>query len=248
MKNLTVKKGPFIILMVLLLVSIFFLGGFSSSVAKEEINTDSKSEISVSGTGVIQVKPDIGIINIAIETLNVDSEAAQDENTELSNKLVDALAKEGIAEEDIKTSYYNMYRERIYNKENGKEQDGKYRVLHSFQVTVKDINKVGAIIDTAVNNGANKINNIRFAVSEPEKYYLDALAAAVENAEGKAKTIANTLGVKIHKPSMVVERGYSEPYGKHVNFRMEVASDSIATPITAGDLEIKAYVNVTYNY
>lgn len=246
MKSLTVKPAPFLTLMVFMLIGFFLLGSFSSGVANAEANTASPSEISVNGTGVILVKPDIGIINIGIETSNKDSKISQDENTKQSTQLVEALKKAGIGEEDIKTSYYNMYRERFYN--DGRQQEGDYKVVHSFEVTVRDINKVGATIDTAAKNGANQINNVRFTMSDNEKHYLEALSAAIKNAEGKAETIAKTLGVTIGKPSKVVEAGYSEPYGKYMDVRLESAADMSVTPIASGDLEIKAYVNVTYNY
>ncbi|KAB3527258.1 SIMPL domain-containing protein [Alkaliphilus serpentinus] len=241
------KKGIGLSVVVAFLLVFFLMGGYSTLIAEAEVPETNKGEINVNGTGVLMVKPDIGIINIGIETSDPDSKKAQEENSKLSQQIMEALKASGIKEEDIKTAYYNMYREQYYNSSENKPQQGDFKVSHSFEVTVKDIDKVGSTVDTAVSAGANNINQIRFTVSNTEKYYNEALKLAVNNAAGKASTIAETLGVTISKPMKVTESGYSEPtYNKYMDVRMEAAMDS--TPITAGELEIRAHVSVTYGY
>lgn len=241
------KKSIGVSVVVTLLLAFFLMGGYSSLIAQAEGNSANVGEINVNGAGVVMVKPDIGIINIGVETSNADSKKAQEENNKLSQQIIAALKNAGVKEEDIKTAYYNMYREQYYNPTENKYQQGDFKVSHSFEVTVKDIDKVGSTVDTAVNAGANNINHIRFTVSNPEQYYNEALKLAVNNAKGKADTIASTLGVKIGKPMKVTESSYSDVnYNKYMDVRMEAAMDS--TPISAGELEIRANVSVSYGY
>lgn len=245
MKNKILFKGMVVSLLTLTMLGFFLLGGYFTSPVRAEL--ESKNEISVNGTGVIMAKPDTGIISVAVDTSDMDPKKAQTENTKLSNQLIDALKKIGIKEEDIKTGHYNMYREYNYNE--GKSTEGKYRVTHSYEVTVKNIDKVGEVIDAATQNGANQVNGVRFTVADTSKYYQEALKVAIKNAEGKATTIADTISVKINKPSKVVENGYSEPAPRYMDMAYgKVAEQAASTQIISGELEIRANVQVTYNY
>ncbi len=245
MDNKILRKGLVVSLLTFAMLGFFFLGGHFTSPVSAEL--ESRNEIAVNGAGVIKAKPDTGIVNVAVDTTNADPQKAQSENTKLTNQLVEALKKAGIKEEDIKTGYYNMYRE--YNYNDGKSTEGNYRVTHSYEVTIKDINKVGSIIDIATENGANQVNSVRFTVADSSKYYQEALKAAIKNAEEKANTIASTISVKIGKPSKVIEAGYYEPSPIYMDRALAKGMESEgSTDIISGDLEIRANVQVTYNY
>jgi len=237
-------KGMVISFLTFAMLGFFLLGGYFTSPVRAEL--ESRNEITVNGTGVIKAKPDTGVINVAVDTTDMDPQKAQAENTKLSNQLIEALKKMGIKEEEIKTGYYNMYRE--YNYYEGKSTEGKYRVTHSYEITVKDIQKVGAVIDTATSNGANQVNGVRFTIADTDKYYKEALKAAIKNAEGKATTIADSISVKINKPSKVVEAGYYEPTPRYMDMSYGKAEMAASTQIISGDLEIRANVQLTYNY
>ncbi len=238
-------KGLVVSLLTLAMLGFFFLGGHFTSPVSAEL--ESRNEIAVNGAGVIKAKPDTGIVNVAVDTTNADPKTAQAENTKLSNQLVDALKKAGIKEDDIKTGHYNMYRE--YDYYEGKSTEGNYRVTHSYEITVRDINKVGSIIDVATENGANQVNNVRFTVADSSKYYQEALKAAIKNAEEKANTIASTISVKIGKPSKVIEAGYYEPTPVYMDTAfVKGEAQNGSTQIISGELEIRANVQVTYNY
>lgn len=244
MNNRILGKGIAVSLLTLAMLGVFLLGGYFTSPVSAEL-VETKNEISVNGTGVIMAKPDTGIISVGVDTADMDPQKAQAENTRLSNQLIEALKKAGVKEADIKTAHYNMYRE--YNYHEGKSTEGKYRVTHGYEVTVRDIQIVGTIIDTAANNGANQINGVRFTVTDTSKYYQEALKIAIKNAEGKATTIAEAISVKLSKPSKIMENSYSEPAPRYMDMGLaKEMADS--TQIISGELEIRANVQVTYNY
>lgn len=241
-----VQKSIVASIITLAMVGFFVMGGFFTSAV--DADTPAGNEITVNGVGMVTAKPDMAVINIGVETSHKDSKTAQAENTKLSNQVLEALKKANIKEEDIKTGYYNMYQERYYNTPDGKPAEGDYKVTHSFEVTIRKIEDAGSIIDIASKSGANQINSIRFAVSDSSKYYNEALKAAVNNAGGKAEALSSALGVKIGKPVKVIENSYSEPvYGRYMDASPEMMKEA-TTPITAGELEIRAQVQVTYNY
>lgn len=241
-------KGMIVTVMTLAMVGIFILGGFSSAVAEADTTASNAKEISVNGVGAVMVKPDIAVLNIGVETQNKDSKVAQEENAKLTNQLLETLKKLNIKEADIKTTGFNMYRERYYNTPDGKPTEGDYRVIHSLSVTIRKIDEVGSIIDTVTKNGANQVNGIYFTVADSSPYYHEALKNAIENASGKGNAIAKALGVKIGKPSSVVEISYSEPVVQYMDTAVAKESLNMGTSISAGELEIRAQVQVIYNY
>ncbi len=244
MKKTLLHKGLLVSVLTLAMVGFFFMGGLYTSTVEAD---STAKDISVNGVGVVMAKPDIAVVNIGVETSNKDSKTAQEENTKSSNQLLETLKKLNIKEEDIKTASYNMYRERLYNTPDGKPIDGEFKVTHIYEVTIRKIDNVGSIIDTASKNGANQINGVRFTVSDSSKYYNQALKSAIGNAGGKAETIASALGVKIGKPAKVVENSYNEPiYGRYMDVKQESLAND--TAISSGELEIRAQVQVTYNY
>lgn len=243
MNNKILGKGIAISILTFAMLGVFLLGGLFTSPVSAELGT--KNEISVNGTGVVMAKPDTGIISVGVDTADMDPQKAQVENTRLSNQLVDALKKAGVKDTDIKTAYYNMYRE--YNYHEGKSTEGKYRVTHGYEVTVRDIQRVGAIIDIATNNGANQVNGVRFTVTDTSKYYQEALKIALKNAEGKATTIADAISERLGKPSKITENSYSEPAPRYMD--MGLAKEmATSTQIISGELEIRANIQVIYNY
>jgi len=247
MKKTFLGKGIILSVLTLAMVGIFILGGFSSVMVNADTQAGNAKEISVNGVGVVMVKPDIAVLNIGVETTNKDSKAAQDENTKLSNQLLDTLKKLNIKEEDIKTTGYSMYRERYYNTPDGKSTEGDYRVSHNLSVTIRKIDEVGSVLDTVTKNGANQVNGINFTVADSSKSYNQALKNAIDNAGGKAEAIAGALGVKIGKPVKVIENSSSEPVVKYMD---AVAQESLVrgAAVATGELEIRAQVQVVYNY
>jgi uncharacterized protein YggE len=118
-------------------------------------------------------------------------------------------------------------------------------------VTIRDISKVGAVIDAVTQNDANNVSNIRFTVADPEKYYLQALENATTKAKAKAEVLAKQFGIKIGTPVQINESGnsYIPPviYSQY-NSMKAMADTAEATSISAGELEIRATVGLVYSY
>lgn len=213
-----------------------------------------KNELRVSGSASVKVKPDIATVNCGVLTMNADAKLAQEENAKIMTDVIAALKAMGIAEEDIKTSNYNMYPNYDYStpdaKYGGAPKIASYSVNNNISVTVRDILKAGEVLDTCASKGANNAGNIQFTLSDPTKYYNEALKLAVKNATGKADVLSSAVSVKIGTPSKITEVSsyYNPPvaYAESSNFAMKDAS--ARTPVQAGELEISAQVELVYNY
>ncbi|WIF94396.1 SIMPL domain-containing protein [Caminicella sporogenes] len=235
-----------------LVVGLFVLDSHDlliKEASAESISNEEKDLLTVYGIGTIKVKPDIAYVDVGVETFNENARKAQLSNADIMNKVVEELKKAGINKEDIKTNTFNIYKTVKYeSKENRIEG---YNVINIIKVTVRDVKKVGQIIDAANRAGANRISNIRFSVADEKNYYKKALKLAMQDASGKASAILDTFGAKADKPYSITE----DSYGGGAIYRESTTTYSndmlksfAATPIEANELEITARVVVKYKY
>lgn len=207
--------------------------------------SENQRKITVNGEGTIKASPDLATATLGVRTENLNLQEAQAENAKKANDLVNALVELGIAKEDIRTADYRI--DPIYSYEEGKQLFQGYRVTHLYTITIRAVNQVGQVIDTAVANGANEVMNIQFTVAQPQAYYNKALSLAVIDSFRKAETIARTFGITT-QPQLLTIREESQKAvpGPYMVASFEKTASS-GTPIEPGKLEIKAALTATYS-
>lgn len=237
-------KKIFSLSIIAVLVAMLLVGTMSlTQEAAAEAGT-TENVVSVSGVGTVTVKPDIAYINVGVETQDKDASAAQKENATKMSAVMAALKKAGIADKDIKTVQYSIY-DRYDYLENGTDVK-YYAVTNMVQVTVRDIDKVGDVIDAVANAGSNQISSIQFGISNEDEVYQEALKLAMTSAKSKATAIMGTFGKTPGTPVRVSESSY---YGGAVRMDYNVMAEAkMATPVSAGELTVTANVSVDYNY
>jgi uncharacterized protein len=209
-----------------------------------QMTCQQKRIMTVTGIGSISIAPDIVQIQLEVKTESKQLSQAQQENAELMNLVIESLLELGIARENIQTVSYNISPQ--YDYVEGRQVFRGYEVINSIDVKIKNIEQAGTIIDTAVRNGVNQVSNIRFTVENEQIPYQEALSLALKNALAKAQTIANTIHLKIDPhPVKIVEIMKEEP----ILYRSFAASEvSATTPIEPGQINIKATVEVQFQY
>lgn len=190
--------------------------------------------------------PDIATINIGVHTENADAQAAVSENNEQAQAVMQALLDFGIAEQDIRTSNFSIFPRQNYDNE-GNLQEIVYVVDNSVQVTVRDLDSIGEILDAAVSAGANSINGIQFTIEDPSAAYDTAMAAAVENARSRAEVLAEAAGVELGEVQSINSYVNGGPIPFSQDVRMEMAAADASVPISPGQTEISVEVSVVYN-
>lgn len=208
-------------------------------------NNEKDYNIKVWGEGSETAKADEAIISLGVVTKDKNIKKAKEENALLLNKIIEGLIKIGIDEEDIETAAYTITP--MYDYQNGEKIFRGYEVKHILEISVKDINKAGEVIDVATKSGANVVNYIRFTVANPEFYYNKALEKAILNAKEKADVVAETLGVEINEIPLRVTENPSDrgiPYYE----MSKLAATNSTTPIQLGSVEIKSRVSAVFQY
>jgi len=201
-------------------------------------------KLKVTGEGSIKVRPDTALAILGVITENSQLRLAQEQNTIKVNQILNTLRMMMVSMNDIETQAYNISPQ--YDYVDGKQVFRGYRVEHTLKIVVKDITKVGEVIDGAVESGANIVNSIRFIASEPSKYYQKALTAAIDDALLKAMTIGRKFNIKIfHIPLVITEQNYQ--YSSPVQSVLLQAAES-TTPIQVGQIDITARIEAVFTY
>jgi len=220
-----------------------------SSAAFAANNDDGNSEISVSGTGSVNVNPDVAYISLGVSTKDVDPKAALEKNNRSIAAVISAVRDKGVAEKDIRTTDFNMYPDYSYDYGKDGEQIRGYTVSNNVSIVVRDIAAVGDVLGVAANAGANVSGGVQFGLLDNSTTYNEALVLAIENAIGKAEAIAGALGKSIGSPSSVTETvNYYSPhyYAATENMSMDAAVGNV--PVQTGKLTVTANVQMVYEF
>lgn len=208
-----------------------------------QVNRASR-KIIVIGNGEVAVEPDIATVQLEVVTENKQLSAAQQENATAMNNVIQSLLRIGVPRENIQTVSYTIFPK--YDYVNGEQIFRGYEVINAISVKITDIRQVGSIIDTAVENGANRVSNIQFSVEDAERYKQEAIVRALRNAQMKARTIAAALQLPIEpQPVKIVEEQLA---GQPVPFQTFAKSELMTTPIESGQIISRATLRVEFQY
>ncbi|MDD5221297.1 MAG: SIMPL domain-containing protein [Candidatus Pacebacteria bacterium] len=247
-----------IIICLLLIVLVIFFG---VKVANE-IKTgkyigrvaEQKNTITVTGDGEVYVKPDLGLISFSVVNEAKTVEVAMSENTAKMNNIISAIKGQGVKEEDIKTTYFNINPRYEYPKDtssyyySGKRVLVGYEVNQSLQVKIRDLTKIGTLISKATEAGANDVGSLSFTVDNEDDAKKQARDLAIEKARAKAQELAGKLGVSLLKIVSFGENGYY-PYYDTSSYKSAVpmgAGEESIPDIQTGQNRISSTVSITY--
>jgi uncharacterized protein YggE len=208
-------------------------------------NAADRNTVSVNATGTIKVMPDIAYVTAGVVTQDADAAKAQSDNSAAMNTLFDALKTAGLTEDDIDTTGYSVNPMYNYDDSTGISEIYAYQVTNTVRIAVRDLARVGEIIDIAGQSGANTNYSIEFTLEDKDAHYNEALTKAMEEAKGKADTLAAAGAFTIKGVLTVSESSYSySPVYDYAAAAPEAYDRE--TPVSAGELEVSATVTVVY--
>ncbi|WP_027364428.1 SIMPL domain-containing protein [Desulfotruncus alcoholivorax] len=229
------------------LLTALVLFSFSAAAFAED-NGAPDNVITVSGSGTVKVAPNTAEVSFAVITEATEAGAAQTRNATIVNKVLAALKNSGISQNDLVTSGYNLNPKYVYEENKAPRITG-YEVRNEITVTVRNINSTGKVIDLAVQNGINQVQNIQFYYEGGKELKARALRQAVEDARSKAEIIAAALGKKIAGIKSATGGWYDNAPPPVIYYDNKMAGTGGAgapTPISPGLAEIKASADITY--
>ncbi len=250
-------KCPIVIVSILLIVvTVWFAVSIQNKIKEgkyigQEIET--KNTITVSETGKIYAKPDLALTSFSVVAEAKTVSEAMTENTQKMNAIIAAMKDQGIEEKDLKTTSFSIYPRyewqrveiEIYPYPPGKRVLVGYEVRQSLQVKIREMAKIGDIIQEATDTGANQVGNLQFTIDQEDELKKEARGQAIDKAKTKAQELASQLGV-----SLVRITNFSEsaalPYFYAPMREMAEDMDGGVPQIETGENLVSVTVSITY--
>ncbi len=259
-KNLlsAMKSNPLFAISLVLVLAMVGLCGCSQSSPIElpnglEVELNAQQEgIWVTGEGEMSVTPDIATLRLGVEAQKASVAEAQAEANEAMDKVMKALEEQGVEKKDIQTQYIRIYPVTRWISEKEEEVITGYRVTNTVSAKIRNMDKVGGIIDVVAQAGGDltRVEGVSFSVEDPSGYYEELRRKAIEDAEAKAKQLAELTGETLGKATYISEGTQQPPFSwieyDRVGATVPVPAPAPPTVISPGETEISLTVQVAY--
>jgi uncharacterized protein YggE len=201
--------------------------------------------ITIWGSGDVQATPDLAMLSAGVVTNADTAKAALAANSPAMEKVIKVAREAGIEPRDVQTRGVRI--SPIYSRQtqpNDPPRISGYAASNSVSIRLRDLSKLGALLDGLVTAGANQMSGPHFSMAEPERLQDQARREAIADAKRKAELYAQTAGVKLGRVISIDETG---PAPRPTAFAAEAAmARAAAVPVEVGELDIRATVRVVY--
>jgi len=206
--------------------------------------TTPEHTITVTGTGRVTLAPNIADLRLGVNITRPTANAARDEAAAAMTKVVAAIKKAGVADKDIQTAMLSLQPVYDYST-NGQGKLTGFNVVNIVAITVRDISKVGDLVDASVAAGATSVDGVSFRVDNETAAESQARTAAVADAKAKAQALASAAGVTLAGVSSIAENSSTVP--QPIPYAAGApAKDAMSTPVSPGTMEIDIVVTIVY--
>jgi len=222
------------------------------SASAQDATTPAPGIVSVSGEGVAAIAPDMAVVALTVLREAETARAALDANNEAMAAVLAAMKEEGIAERDLQTGAFSIQPRWVYpQNQNGTTEQPRitgYSVNNTLTVRIRDLDRLGAILDSSVSLGVNQGGDVIFTNDDQDTVRETARLDAIAKAKAKAEAMVEALGVSLGRITQISENAYSAPPMPMMRAEMAGASakaDS-AVPVASGENEYRVTVSVSW--
>jgi uncharacterized protein YggE len=211
---------------------------------------DNPPTLSASGEGVENAAPDMAVVTLGVLSRAATAREALDSNNADMDKVIQAVRGQAIADKDISTTGFSI--NPVYSRppqprageEPAEPRIVAYQVSNQIRIVVRDIDKTGAVVDSAVTAGANQAGSINFDIDDRQGLADKAIAAAIADAKRKAELMAEAAGVRLVR---VLNVNANEGGGRPM-FRLEArdAASAPPVPVMGGELSVSANAQISW--
>ena len=241
-------KGARPILRPLLLAAALAFGVPAMSAAAQDAGYAVPADatlLSVSAQAEAKRVPDVATISAGVVTQAPDANSAMRANAVEMEKVMAAIKAAGIAERDIQTSGINLNPQYKYVENQNPTIIG-YQASNTVSLKVRDIGKLGKVLDALVASGANQVNGPSFEIDQPDEAYDEARRSALDKAQSRATMYAKTLGLRVRRIVSISEGGGFRPPVPMPMMAMARGKAEADTAVSPGETTLSANLDVVF--
>lgn len=226
-------------------VATLFASGLAMTASAQSPQTANDGTLlSITADATASRAPDVATLSSGVVTQANDANGAMRANAEQMTRVMAAIKGLGITERDVQTAGISLYPQYRY-AENQPPAITGYQASNTVNVKIRDLSKLGRVLEVLVANGANQINGPSFEIDEPEAVYDEARRSALKKAQARADMYAAALGLRVRRIVSIGEGGGFNPPGPMPMMKM-AAMDTRETPVSPGETSLTASLNVVF--
>ncbi len=209
-----------------------------------------QGSVSISGRGEVSAPPDLVTITMGVVSqAETAAEALSQNNAQLSGVFA-VLDAEEIDELDRQTNGLSVQPNWIYPRDNSDKTPpyiASYTVSNTLRVRIRDLDRLGEILDALVRDGANQFQGLSFGVTDPAPLLEQARKAAAADALAKAQLYADALGIALGDVKSLSENGQVAPPPTMMRAEaMILAEVAPSVPVATGQVSFTSTVHITW--
>jgi uncharacterized protein YggE len=201
-----------------------------------------EGRIVVTGDGSVSVAPDYAQVRSGVTTRARTVKEGVDANSKVMAAIITALKGAGIAEKDIQTARFSIQPVYAPQVSGSEPKLSGYSVSNQVNVTIREIGKVGDVLDRVVAAGATDAGNVSFLVSDASKALDQAREAAIADARRKAEVYAKASDVRLGRVEWI-----TEDTGGGTPVPLMTRAQAAPVPIATGEDTLRVRVTVGFD-
>jgi len=211
-------------------------------------NAETARTVTVNGNGVVTAAPDIARLQLAIVERSASVASAQAAAAKVTNDTLALLDKLGIDRKQINTTGASVQPDYRWNEIKRQQELAGYIAQRDIEVELRDLDKLGALIEGAVKAGVNQMQPPVLDSTERRDAYRSALALAAKDAYANASTLATALNAKLGRIVTINAAGNADI--PQPMYRMQadapMAAEAAPASYNAGDLRFESSVTAVF--
>lgn len=222
------------------------LGVFAPSTGGAQGMHPTPPQVIVSASEEVDVAPDRAHLSISIETRGRTSQLASQDNAKIATAVLESLQRAGIVAAQIRTVGLTVNPEYRYPEGGGRPTVVGYQARNSIEVEIRNLTRVGSVVDATLAAGATNISGPSFTLANPDSARREALATAVRRAMADAESMARAAGQKLGPVLELTSGGATEQpmFDRGPMVMTARAAGEVETPVATGMIKVRASVTM----
>lgn len=203
--------------------------------------------LTVSAEARAQRPPDLAVMNAGVTTNAASAAGAMQLNAQRMQGVIAALRRADVAERDIQTSGLTLHPQYDYREQQPPRLTG-YQATNQVEVRLRELDRVGVVLDALVAAGANQVSGPSFQLDDPDRALDSARVEAVRKARERAELYAKALGMRVARVLQVSEAsaGPPPPYPMPMMRQAAMESADASTPVAPGEVRLTTTVTMLF--
>jgi len=227
------------------LISMAAFSDVSAQSAQTCCAQPSPSILNINTSAELKQAPDIAIVSAGVVTQHRSARTAMADNATKMSAAFNALKAAGIAERDLQTAGINLAPQYVYEENKPPRLTG-YQVTNTVNVRIRDMTKIGPVLDALVAQGINQISGPNFQIEDSDAALDRAREEAMRKAMRRGEMYARGAGMRIRRVVSINESGGYQPQPQPMVMMSRMAADSAQTPVAAGEVTMSIQLSVQF--